>query len=530
MESPQVRAIVGARVSHMQGAEKTSHLTQHETGGKYAGVQGWEVVGSFEDLDVSALKTTPWERPDLRPWLTDRVHEWDALIVAKVDRLFRSAGDCIDLARWAEKHRKILVIVDDGLRLDFYRPVGEQELFSQAMTQVFLILASVFAEIEGKRYVQRANDRVRHLRTTDRWGWGAPPYGYVIIEHPSGKGKALALDPEMQAVLHRAAGELLSGSSLTAIVTGLTGRGVLSPRGERRTRRGDPDPESGPEGWSVRALRRCLASPATQGLKMVSGKVALDPEGQPIRVGPPSFDPAEWDLLQRCLAERSANPRERRHTSNPMLGVGYCKCGASLTQQLRRDEGVRRYRCGRTPRRCSEWSVVADDAEALVEHEFLEGCGDLTVVRRVFVPGEDSSYDLAEVNETIEGLRRDRAAGLFRSPADEATFQSQMAALLARRDDLESRPTRAAGYDYVPTGRTYREQWVGEDTEGRRRLLIDAGVRYTLIGRYEAAVNVPPDMQAHMRRSSSRQPAADGLPVVTGRGVPGYIPDVPTDV
>ena len=172
---------------------------------------------------------------------------------------------------------------------------------------------------------------------------------------------------------------------------------------------------------------------------------------------------------------------------------------------------------------------MADDAEASVEYEFLEGCGDLTVVRRVFVPGEDSSYELAEVNETVEGLRRDRAAGLFRSKDDEATYQTQMAGLLARRTDLESRPTRAAGYEYIPTGKTYREQWAEETAEGRRQLLISAGVRYVLHGPHTGELIVPPDMHDHMRRSSSHQPASDGLSAVGGQDVPGYTPRPPTE-
>lgn len=40
------------------------------------------------------------------------------------------------------------------------------------MSKVFLILASVFAEIEGQRFVQRARDRNAYLRGTDRWGYG----------------------------------------------------------------------------------------------------------------------------------------------------------------------------------------------------------------------------------------------------------------------------------------------------------------------------------------------------------------------
>ena len=54
------------------------------------------------------------------------------------------------------------------------------------MSKVFLILAPAFAEIEGQRFVQRARDRVAFLRNTDRWGYGLPPFGFQIVDHPSG--------------------------------------------------------------------------------------------------------------------------------------------------------------------------------------------------------------------------------------------------------------------------------------------------------------------------------------------------------
>ncbi|MFD5434185.1 recombinase family protein [Kitasatospora sp. NPDC127067] len=100
--SVPVRAVVGSRVSDTHGDEgKVSHLIQAETATRHALSKEWEIVGSFEDLDVSA-EITPWKRPDLGPWLTDRQGEWDALVWAKVDRAFRSAKDCADVAHWAD--------------------------------------------------------------------------------------------------------------------------------------------------------------------------------------------------------------------------------------------------------------------------------------------------------------------------------------------------------------------------------------------------------------------------------------------
>src|ERR1700761_977056 len=54
-----IRAVVG------------SHISQRGKGEAYAESQNWTVVGAFEDLDVSAIKLSPWDRPDLKVWLSD---------------------------------------------------------------------------------------------------------------------------------------------------------------------------------------------------------------------------------------------------------------------------------------------------------------------------------------------------------------------------------------------------------------------------------------------------------------------------
>ena len=109
--------------------------------------------------------------------MTDKADEWDALIFAKTDRVFRSAADCVKLAEWCKEHRKILVLVDDGIKLDYYNPEDAKDAFAGAMSKVFLILASVFAEIEGQRFVQRARDRVASSAT---------PTDGVMASHRSG--------------------------------------------------------------------------------------------------------------------------------------------------------------------------------------------------------------------------------------------------------------------------------------------------------------------------------------------------------
>jgi DNA invertase Pin-like site-specific DNA recombinase len=469
-----VRALVGARVSHVQGEEKTSHISQRGKGQSYAESQGWTVVGAFEDLDVSAIKLSPWKRPDLKAWLTDKSEEWDALIFAKTDRVFRSAADCVKLAEWCKEHHKILVLVDDGIRLDYFNPEDAKDAFAGAMSKVFLILASVFAEIEGQRFVQRARDRVAFLRNTDRWGHGIPPFGFQIVAHPSGKGKALAHDDEAQKVLSGIATRFLAGDSLTAIAVGLNDAGVLTARDRRRVA---PQGES----WTAESLKRILSNPTTQGIKTSKGKVVLDADGEPVRVGPASFDTETWNRLQSELEQRSQDPRKRRHSINPLLGVAKCGvCGKNLRQRAFTSPSGRVHRyyvCGRSPKACPGVSVRADAAEDLVYKSFLETHTERKVKAQEWRDGSDHSAELDQTNRTIERLREDRLIGLYDSQEDEQTFRQQMRTLIAKRDELAALPIVRAGWVEVATDETYGDVWPDATPEERRKMLTDAHIR-----------------------------------------------------
>ncbi|QBP30514.1 serine integrase [Mycobacterium phage Charm] len=472
----QVRALVGARVSHVQGEEKTSHLTQRTKGESYAESQGWTVVGGFEDLDVSAIKLSPWDRPDLKQWLDEKADDWDALIFSKTDRVFRSANDCVKLAEWCKDHRKILVLVDDGIKLDYFNPEDSKDAFAGAMSKVFLILASVFAEIEGQRFVQRARDRVAYLRPTDRWGYGNPPYGFVVVDHPTGVGKALGHDEGDQAVLHRIADEVLSGNSLVSICVKLNDEGVLSPSDRTRVRA-----KKEPEGskWRPLTMKRLLTSPSTQGIKMAKERPVLDAQGEPVRVGPESFDAETWKQLGIELADRATEPSKRRHSTNPLLGVAKCAiCGLNMRQHGKTTKygSYRYYNCIGHPIACPKVSIVAETAEDAVYSIFLNSHSGRRVKERVWQAGSDHSAELDQTLRTIESLREDRAAGLFNDPEDAKMYQQQMAALLSKRTALSDAPIIKAGWVEMETDRTYGEVWESSTEEEKRKMLVDAGV------------------------------------------------------
>jgi site-specific DNA recombinase len=506
----QLRAVVGARVSVLKGPEKVSHIAQREAGVRHAEREGWQVVGYFEDLDVSA-SVAPWDRPDLGPWLDERAFEWDAMVFAKVDRAFRSAKDCADVAHWAEKNRKVLVFTDDGITLDFRSASSDD--FGTMMAKVFLMLAALFAEIELKRFSGRAKASRTVLIATDRWAGGTPPEGYMTAPHPSGKGRALVVDPVRQKMMLEAAERFLTGgpggqvSSLTGIAKWLTDTGV-------ETRRDYLRPEEKKTGipWSVQAVIGMFTELSSLGIKMHGrGRKTvpvLDEGGNQIQIAPPIFDDETWARLQDAVKARYVTPRARVWGATPLLGVVYCSCGSrgGHLANFQRGKWYRYYRCEARPRPCSRVSMKADEVEELLEQTFLEECGSVPVLRREFVAGEDHTAELETVKASIARLQRESDAGLVVTEDDERTYMNRMKNLVTRRTELELLPQRSAGWTYEETGETYADAWAQADTQGKRKLLTDAGVRFILKGSNAWEVQIPDDVRERMRAAAAKTP------------------------
>src|SRR6516225_856999 len=87
----------------------------------YAARHGHTVVAWPTDLSVSGA-VPPRQRPQLGPWL-DRPDDWDALIVARLDRLSRSLLDFAALQSDLEAKGKEIVCLDPVL--DFTTPQGK---------------------------------------------------------------------------------------------------------------------------------------------------------------------------------------------------------------------------------------------------------------------------------------------------------------------------------------------------------------------------------------------------------------------
>lgn len=503
-------------MSVVQGPQKVSHIAQHATGVRWTEDNGADVVGTFQDLDVSAT-VSPFDRPDLGKWFkVDLRGTWDAMVFSKIDRAFRSISDAVEVAKWCKENGKMLVFAEDGLKLD-YR-TADSSTFEGMMAELFIFLGAFFGQLELARFRSRAKDAHSVLRYTDRWASGVAPLGFMTIDHPSGKGKTLTTDPEGKDILYAMAGKLLAGWSYSAIAVWLNESGIRTraqrERAEKhaklkaqgKTVRGNADMP-----WTVFTVKSALTGVNTQGYKVrADGTPQLMPDGSLIRVGPPTFDDDTWAQIQAASALRTKEPRAKTKTANKYLGIAYHSCGASLVQTFDTRPGARGtprrvgyYRCGRTPRRCPNTTIRLDQLDTVVESVFLGTYGNVEVATRVFVPGEDYSHELETVNATIARLRRESDAGLIVGAADEAEYMDRMTALIARRTDLEAKPNRPARWESRGTGKTYAEVWANPETD-RQQVLKDAGVKIIIATTKPLVMEVvlaTPDMKVGRART-----------------------------
>jgi DNA invertase Pin-like site-specific DNA recombinase len=445
------------------------------------------------DLDVSASKIAPFDRPALGGWLS-RPDEYDALVWWRFDRAIRSMSDMHDLAKWAKAHRKMLVFAEGigggKLVFDFRNPMDP-------MAEFQMMMLAFAAQVEAQSIKDRVTGAMAAMRRMPlRWrGGGRPPYGYMPAPMPKehgGIGWTLVPDPDAVAIIERIVRELLEGKTVSAIAVGLNADGKPSPRDHWAVKNGRKTggKTGGVTGntkdafnWNPAVITRMLRNATLLGWKMHRGKPVRDAEGNPImQTEQPIMTREEFDRIGAVLDSRSIDNRERSDTDALLLRVIHCdSCGGRmyLSKPTRKGASVSDfYKCNSHARGdlCTlPANVKAAWVDEYVTAEFLRLVGSVQTTHVVEIPGYDPEPELratlAEFNEHQEQKGRQKS----RHAAN--AWQERADALDARIAELETREKRDAQRIVTPTGRTFADEWAVADTAGRRAMLIEAGVR-----------------------------------------------------
>ncbi|MEV7844076.1 recombinase family protein [Streptomyces cyaneofuscatus] len=498
-ETRTLRGVRCVRLSVLTD-ETTSPERQREADDKIAAELGitfgeGDQLREAVDLDVSASKIAPFDRPALGGWLS-RPDEYDALVWWRFDRAIRSMADMHDLAKWAKQYRKMLIFAEGigggKLVLDFRNPVDP-------MAELQMTMLAFAAQVEAQSISDRVTGAMAAIRRMPlRWrGGGRPPYGYMPAPMPAefgGIGWTLVPDPDAVKVIERIVRELLEDKTVSAISVGLNADQVPSPRDHWavKMKREKGGKTGGAKGshvvrdvfkWTPAVITRMLRNPTLLGWKMHKGRPVRDDQGNPIMATTqPIMTREEFDRIGAVLDSRSIDNKERKDTDALQLRVIHCdscKGRMYLSKPTKNGASVNPfYKCNSSARgdACElPANVRADWADDYTTAEFLRLFGSVQTTHVVVIPGYDPEPELLET--LAEFAEHQEQKGRQKSRHAAAEWQRRADALDARIGDLENREKREEQRIVTPTGRTIADEWATADTAGRRALLVEAGAR-----------------------------------------------------
>jgi putative DNA-invertase from lambdoid prophage Rac len=151
------------------------------------------------------------ERPEgAKLW--SELRKGDTLVASKLDRVFRSASDCLAVVEAFKARGVSLFLLDlNG---------GADDVSGNGIARLFLTIVSAFAEFERDRIGERIRQTKRAQKARCEYLGGKAPFGYTYYD-----GKLMPV-PEQQRALRRIRKLAADGLSPYKIVADLASRGV----------------------------------------------------------------------------------------------------------------------------------------------------------------------------------------------------------------------------------------------------------------------------------------------------------------
>jgi putative DNA-invertase from lambdoid prophage Rac len=152
--------------------------------------QGWQFVEIFVERGVSG-SVPLGDRPEGARLLAV-LQPGDIVIAAKLDRMFRSALDALNVIRDFQRKRISLWMLDLG-----------GDVSGDGIAKLVLTILVAFAEFERERIGERIRDAKRHQRRSGQYLGGDRPFGWrvgedgILIENEA-EQRALAEIKEMR--------------------------------------------------------------------------------------------------------------------------------------------------------------------------------------------------------------------------------------------------------------------------------------------------------------------------------------------
>ncbi|MFI6655496.1 recombinase family protein [Streptomyces sp. NPDC050523] len=439
------------------------------------------LVGWAKDIDVSALKTSPWEREELLYWL-ERPDEWDVLIWQRMDRAVRSMADMANLGRFAKQHGKRLIFASgpggDMLELDF----------GSAMSELIMLILAFAAQLEGQTIVERNQGAAARLQSLGRWAGGPVPYGFEPERKvfPDGnEGWWLGEHRETADIRRAAVARAIAGKSFNEITDWLNSSDAVTPTNHRARLAGrSEDPESV---WMPTTVRSMLMSGLNRGhLVTRDGTTVRNSDGSPVLQGVALINDETWRELQEALKSRAVEALQapRRRDAHELLGILVCHaCGHNMHTAYRTEhDGTRSavFRCN-NPRHGKETpkpTVTRATTVEWVHSEFVRRFGFMRRTQIVRTPGVDHRAEIAELEANLDELGA-RLPAMRGAAAD--VVMGQMNGIAGRLEELKAAPVEPPRMQEVELDTTWGDGFRdAENDEERRQIMLSMYVKVTV--------------------------------------------------
>lgn len=466
MKDQSKRALVVIRLSRVTDAT-TSPERQREACLELCKKRGYEVVGTAEDLDVSAGKTTPFTRPQLGDWLTNRHNEFDVLVVFRMDRIVRRLLDLADLIRWCQTNSLALVSATEAF-LDLTAPFGD----------VVALLVAKVAEMELTAISERNKSAAQHNMREGKYRGGPPPWGYVP-EKIDGDWR-FAQDDQQVIVINEVVRRVLDGEPLRQVAADLTDRAVLTPRDRINQLKG-----RGIKGysWHSAKLREMLTSKSLLGHAVTANGSIRNEDGSPVIRATPVLERDVFEQVQVELAGRENRKEPTKRSSSLLLRVIFCGVCGKPAYKLKGGKGRQdRYRCASAQYKstCGNRTMPVADAGEVLTGAVMFELGDKYRMDRVWDAGSDHAAELAGLEETLSDLTDQLGVGVFRKGTPQRKrLDARIAELSLRHSELAAQATKPAGWVWVPTDEPFGDWWKSQTVEQLNVWLRSMEVRMT---------------------------------------------------
>lgn len=444
-----LRLLLVARLSRKKtGTAKVEGVSieiQDATARTWAESEGHAIIGVA--ADIKSGTTAPWNRKNLKPWMTDpaMMGMYDGILIYHTDRLSRGTQeDFTYIEHWAVKNGKRIIVAngpqfpkrDDS---DYWRWTSEKDV----------------ARKEWERIRARQMGTQSTLKAQGH-AVGRAPFGYVIKGETY--GKRFEIDAKWGPVAREAFQRIADGHTATSVALWLS--------------------EQTGQSWRVKRVT-----------DMIKRRTYLgERDGHEFE---PLVSEDLWESANRAMAARSFQRKETggRRTEHAYSGLIYCECGSRLYRH-KTDSGKEKYRCasGRTGDltqvKCGFGAPLFDEANGKIDAVMSRWS--LPEFIMVTVGGDHGKQtELARIQDEM-------SAAMARK---DMTAVARLAGEFAEADARETEPVQVV---LKETGRTYGQTWTDGDLSDRRALLgrlADRVVMRQVDGAWQAVIS-----RAHARR------------------------------